>query len=88
MYYGGMNTKPAEPKPPKIRAEVAANVRAQAARAERTQIQISRFLDIDPGTVNRRWSARAPWSVADLVQLSAFFGCDLAELLALPKDKA
>jgi hypothetical protein len=61
--------------------EVAAEVRAMAARHQVTGKQIGQYLGHDEMWASRRMRGATPWTGADLVRLSGLFHCRPSDLL-------
>lgn len=66
---------------------IAADVRAEAARALVDHAAIAVHLGCSRPTVTRRMAGTRPWPVADLVKLAAWWGIPIGRLIGdqLPK---
>lgn len=65
-----------------LSSRVAANVRAEAARAGYNQSSLARALRINQPQVHRRWRGQVAWSLDELEQVAAILRVDELELLA------
>ncbi len=69
------------PTPPTIyRQDVAANVRAELGRADKTGAALSRMIHRDPSYVSRRLKGEYPWDVDDLARISLALEIDVETL--------
>lgn len=54
---------------------VAAEVRAELARRNRSREELAKALDVSRATLNRRLAGDQAFTLAELEQVAEFFGC-------------
>jgi hypothetical protein len=69
-------------------ADLAATVRAEAARRKVSQVAIGDLTNHTQRAVSRRWTGEVDWSVTDLEKIAALFGMTVDGLLALARRDA
>ena len=60
---------------------VAANVRAEAARAGFNQVRLGQILGISQPSVNKRWTGKRPWQLEELDSLATALGVSVVDLV-------
>ena len=60
---------------------VAANVRAEAARAGFNQVRLGQMLGISQPSVNKRWTGKRPWQLEELDSLATALGVSVVDLV-------
>jgi transcriptional regulator with XRE-family HTH domain len=63
---------------------VAAEVRAEVARQNVTQVELSRILEIAQPSVSRRLNGKFPFDTDELDKLAAAFGVPVDRFLSTP----
>lgn len=63
---------------------VAANVRAELARQSRTRRELAAALGVDEHRVGKRVRGLVPFSVDEIVQVAAFLGVTVEDLVSAP----
>ena len=76
-----MVTREATRTPVDVRATVAANVRAEAARLGYTQVRLGRELGLSQGQITTRWKNIQPWQLDELGALAALLRVNVADLV-------
>lgn len=61
--------------------DVAANVRAQLARQNRTRRELAAALGVDEHRIGKRVRGLVPFSVDDIVQVARFLGVTVEDLV-------
>jgi transcriptional regulator with XRE-family HTH domain len=64
-----------------LNTQVAAEIRAELARANITQAEFAQRCGWTPSTFSRRMSGEIPWNTDELEKVAAELGIDLAQLL-------
>jgi transcriptional regulator with XRE-family HTH domain len=57
-------------------------IRAELAKAGRTQIDLAEYLGINQATVSYRFNDRYSWSLGDLVCIGEWLGIDMVKAIA------
>ena len=60
---------------------VAANVRAEAARAGFNQVRLGKRLGISQGAITKRWRGERPWQLEELDNLATALGVSVVDLV-------
>ena len=60
---------------------VAANVRAEAARAGFNQVRLGQRLGISQGAITKRWRGERPWQLEELDNLATALGVSVVDLV-------
>ena len=60
---------------------VAANVRAEAARAGFNQVRLGQMLGISQPSINKRWTGKRPWQLEELDSLASALGVSVIDLV-------
>ena len=60
---------------------VAANVRAEAARAGFNQVRLGQRLGISQGAITKRWRGERPWQLEELDSLASALGVSVVDLV-------
>lgn len=70
--------------PQSLTQRVAAEVRAEVARQNATQQDLSRILKVAQPSISRRLNGKHPFDTDELDKLAAYFGVPVDRFLALP----
>ncbi|WP_075361632.1 helix-turn-helix domain-containing protein [Boudabousia marimammalium] len=73
---------------PTISSIVAANIRAEAARAGINQVKLGRMLNMTQSQVSRRWNGSLVWTLDEMGAVAQLLGVSVADLVTPPRGNS
>jgi transcriptional regulator with XRE-family HTH domain len=73
-------------KPSIATTGIAANVRAEAARHDRTQLDLAELLGITHSAISRRMRGETPFRDYELQSIAEYLGVSIATLFAVSRE--
>lgn len=71
---------------PNVSPQVAANVRAELARQNKTRRELAVALDVDEHRIGKRTRGLVAFSVDEIVAVARFLGVTVEELVGRPEE--